>query len=197
MVSYLQTGGVADLRLIALAGETMTLGRLERNDISLADDSVSRLHALLESRSGTWCIRDLSSRNGTFVNGERIAGERVLRDNDELRIGASRLVFREDVAAPYEETQAAEPPPELTRRERDVLLALFRNGNPDEPFLEPASTRQIALALVVSEAAVKQHLLNLYRKFDIPPAVPGRRLRLANEAMRRGALRVSELRLGA
>jgi predicted component of type VI protein secretion system len=197
VVSYLQTGNAADLRLIALSGETMTVGRLARNDITLADDSVSRLHALLENRSGTWCIRDLSSRNGTFVNGERILTERVLRDSDDLRIGASRLVFRDDVVTPYEETHAAEPPPELTRRERDVLLALFRGANPDEPFLEPASTRQIALALVVSEAAVKQHLLNLYRKFDIAPNVPGRRLRLANEAMRRGALRVSELRLGA
>ncbi len=196
MVSYLQAGGAADLRLIALAGKSMTVGRLERNDISLVDDSVSRLHALLEARSGSWCIRDLSSRNGTFVNGERLVTERVLRDNDELRLGASRLIFREEVAAPFEETQAAEPPPELTRRERDVLLALFRNGAGDDQFLEPASTREIAMALVVSEAAVKQHLLNLYRKFDIPPGAPQRRLRLANEAMRRGALRVSELRLG-
>lgn len=196
MISYLQAGGAADTRLIALVGEEMTLGRLERNDIALADDSVSRLHALLESRSGTWCIRDLSSRNGTWVNGERLRAERALRDHDEIRLGASRLVFREGASAPYEETQAADPAPELTRRERDVLLALFRNGGGDEPFLEPASTRQIAQALVVSEAAVKQHLLNLYRKFEIPPGAPQRRLRLANEAMRRGALRVSELRLG-
>lgn len=162
--------------LVELVGQSMTLGRLGTNDLPLADDSVSRLHAVLESRNGTWCLRDMSSRNGTWVNGERLSAERALRDGDEIRVGAVRLVFRAELAGP-----------ELTRHERDVLVALVRNGA-DDPFAEPASTREIAMALVVTEAAVKQHLLNLYRKFGIPPSAPDRRVLLANEAVRRGAL---------
>ena len=57
-----------------------------------------------------------------------------------------------------------------------------------EAFTEPASTRRIAEALVVSDAAVKQHLLRLYDKFGIYGDGERRRVRLANEAVRRGAV---------
>lgn len=62
------------------------------------------------------------------------------------------------------------------------------------PFSEPASTRDIAAALVVSEAAVKQHLSNLYDKFGIFTGTDRRRVRLANEALRRGAVSLAEVR---
>jgi DNA-binding NarL/FixJ family response regulator len=76
---------------------------------------------------------------------------------------------------------------ELTRRERDVLLALCRPVLDGDVFTEPASVREIAAALVVTEAAVKQHLLHLYDKFGIDDPGTRRRLLLAREAMRRGA----------
>ena len=60
-------------------------------------------------------------------------------------------------------------------------------------FREPASTRQIASDLVVTEAAVKQHLSRLYDKFEIFEQ-EGRRARLANEAIRRGAVNTAEIR---
>jgi DNA-binding NarL/FixJ family response regulator len=59
-------------------------------------------------------------------------------------------------------------------------------------FREPASTRQIASDLVISEAAVKQHLSRLYDKFGISDP-EGRRARLANEAIRRGAVSTAEI----
>src|SRR5213076_1200567 len=57
--------------------------------------------------------------------------------------------------------------PALTRREHDVLLALCGPMFSGDVFREPASTRQIATELVVTEAAVKQHLSRLYDKFGI------------------------------
>ena len=51
-----------------------------------------------------------------------------------------------------------------------------------------------AAMLVVSEAAVKQHLVNLYAKFGVQDAATHRRSRLANEAIRRAAITLSELR---
>ena len=67
-------------------------------------------------------------------------------------------------------------PPELTRRERDVLAALCRPALESDVFTEPASVRQIAEALVVTEAAVKQHLMHLYDKFGIRETGERRRL---------------------
>ena len=77
--------------------------------------------------------------------------------------------------------------PELTRRERDVLAALCRPVLSDDVFAEPASVHEIAQVLVVTDAAVKQHLLHLYDKFGID-AGQRRRVSLAKEAIRRGAL---------
>src|SRR5947209_7457293 len=77
---------------------------------------------------------------------------------------------------------------DITRRERDVLIALCRPAASSEIFVEPASVRQIAQELVVTDAAVKQHLQHLYDKFAIPESEPRRRLALAREALRREAV---------
>ncbi len=79
-------------------------------------------------------------------------------------------------------------PPELTRRECDVLVALCHPALGGDVFTEPASVREIAAALVVTDAAVKQHLLHLYDKFGIAETGERRRVRLAQEAIRRGVV---------
>jgi DNA-binding NarL/FixJ family response regulator len=65
-------------------------------------------------------------------------------------------------------------------------------------FTEAATVANIAGQLVITEAAVKFHLANLYDKFDVHESGEGgRRSRLANEAIRRRALTLSELRARA
>ena len=80
------------------------------------------------------------------------------------------------------------PSPELTRRELDVLTSLCQPALSDEAFVAPATAREIAADLVVTEAAVKQHLLRLYQKFRIPEGT-NRRVRLANEVVSLGLVR--------
>jgi DNA-binding NarL/FixJ family response regulator len=86
--------------------------------------------------------------------------------------------------------------PEITRRERDVLIELCRPAAESDLFCEPSSVRDIAASLRVSEAAIKQHLLNLYEKFAIEDCGERRRVALAREAMRRDVVTVGELRSG-
>ena len=195
MPAYLEVWRPEGAELVALEQARVTIGRADTNDVALSSDSkASRLHAALERLPGGWCIRDLSSRNGTFVNGVRIDRDRPLRPGDDLRIGNTRLVFRAQRSAPDPGvTEGAERPPDLTPREREVLLALYRPAQTSEVFAEPASTREIAAELAVSEAAVKQHLGHLYLKFGIDEG-ERRRLRLANEALRRGAVTLAEIR---
>jgi hypothetical protein len=69
------------------------LGRHADCDLVLDDDSVSRRHASLTCDSEGWLIRDLGSRNGTHVNGWRVAEAHVF-DGDELLLGRTRLRFR-------------------------------------------------------------------------------------------------------
>ena len=172
----------------------MTIGKAPENDVPLdGDPTASRLHAVLERFSAGWCVSDLGSSNGTSVNGERIWSSHRLQHGDEIRIGQTRLVFHHPLAAGATVTQADEAPPLLTPRERDVLLALCRPLLDRDMFTEPASTQAIAEELVITQAAVKQHLANLYDKFGVG-AEGSRRPRLANEALRRGAISLTQLR---
>lgn len=81
----------------------------------------------------------------------------------------------------------------ITPRERDVLVALCRPAASDELFIEPASVRDMAQALDVTDAAIKQHLLNLYGKFGIGEGDERRRVALARVALRSGVIGLAEL----
>jgi predicted component of type VI protein secretion system len=176
--------------------ERVTVGRSAENDIALSrDERVSRLHAVIERFQSTWCVRDLGSSNGTFVDGEPVIASRVLAHGDELRMGDSRLVLRAPAATdPAKATVQGEASPELTRRERDVLIALCRPMLNEAAFPQPASIHDIATHLVVSDAAVKFHLANLFTKFGLVEGGENRRVALANEAIRRRAVSVADLR---
>jgi DNA-binding CsgD family transcriptional regulator len=190
--SYVEVWGRAGRELRALDAERVTVGTLESNDVVLDADGVSRVHAVFERFGDTWCVRDLGSRNGTFVNGGRIVGEQALHSGDEIVLGRLRLLFHGPARGT--ETAAIAQPPPLTPRERDVLVALCRPLLTGDVFTEPASIRAIATELVVSEAAVKQHLSRLYAKFDLGAGGERRRVQLANAAVARGAVKLGDLR---
>jgi hypothetical protein len=176
--------------IVALSGEVTTVGRGRGVDIRLDDPSVSRLHAELVRRGPYVYVVDLGlSRYGTRVNGRPIA-RRVLNEGDVLSFGAARCriggIPHEDLSEEAELRRSAAP--ELTRREIDVLASLCRPALSDEAFALPATAHEIAADLVVTEAAVKQHLLRLYQKFRVPEG-PNRRTRLANEVVALGLVK--------
>jgi len=77
---------------IPLTDDAVSIGREPSNAVSLLDASVSRRHCLIERESAHFKIRDLNSRNSTFVNGVPVA-ERLLESGDEIKIGTSLFVF--------------------------------------------------------------------------------------------------------
>lgn len=176
--------------VVALRPDVTTVGRGRGVDVRLDDPSVSRFHAEIVRRGPYVYVVDMGlSRNGTRVNGRPIA-RRVLEDGDVVSFGTSRCrmggIPREEVDPDVELRRAVAP--ELTRREVDVLTSLCRPALSDEAFVAPATAREIAADLVVTEAAVKQHLLRLYQKFRIPEGI-NRRTRLANEVIAMGLVR--------
>jgi hypothetical protein len=179
--------------VIELAGEVTTVGRGRFVDVRLEDPSVSRLHAEIVRRGPFVYVTDLGlSRNGTRVNGRPI-GQRVLEEGDVITFGSARCRVGGIPADEYGDGEEVRRPvaPEVTRRELDVLAALCKPAMSDEAFVMPATAREIATDLVVTEAAIKQHLLRLYQKFHIPEG-PNRRTRLANEVISLGMVRPFE-----
>jgi hypothetical protein len=85
-----------------LSPGTSTIGREDGVDILLEDLKVSRRHATVEFVGGRVVLTDLRSTNGTWVNDERTAGPRELREGDRVRIGQVRLRFFDPSSAPTE-----------------------------------------------------------------------------------------------
>jgi diguanylate cyclase (GGDEF)-like protein/PAS domain S-box-containing protein len=85
--------GLLQKTIFMLEGDT-TIGRNRSNTISLVDPGVSRVHARLMRQGDHWVIADLRSRNGLFVNDERVES-RALKHGDQIRIGSVLLRFVE------------------------------------------------------------------------------------------------------
>ncbi|MGB0114190.1 MAG: FHA domain-containing protein [Ilumatobacteraceae bacterium] len=187
---------------VPLDGE-LTIGRhVGQDDVvghlaTHGDPAVSRLHVVLLPKPTGWCLQATSTTNGVFVNGERLApgAVQLLRPNDQVHLGErTRLVFHTIGAGATDrsQTQTARRRPDLTPGERRVLLSLCSPVMNGDAFTPPASVPAIAEALSVTQSAVKQQLGRLYLKFDVPEGTD-RRVRLANEALTCGAVRLADL----
>jgi hypothetical protein len=71
----------------------VTLGRSSRCEVVLDDPNVSRQHAELRPRGGSWVLTDLGSTNGSSVNGRRIDAPTVVKPGDEIELGTSVMTF--------------------------------------------------------------------------------------------------------
>jgi pSer/pThr/pTyr-binding forkhead associated (FHA) protein len=89
----------------------LTIGRDPTNDLVIEHKLASRRHARFEKDDVGFYIHDLESTNGTFVNGQRIQGAHLLRNNDEVWIGDTVIVFRDPEA-----TMKGTPPPVARHR---------------------------------------------------------------------------------
>ena len=77
--------------------EPVIIGR-ESDQIALSDRTISRHHAEIRQENGSWVIRDLRSANGTYVNSSRIRRPIRLKHGDQIKIGATLLVYTSDQA---------------------------------------------------------------------------------------------------
>ncbi|KIA60267.1 LuxR family transcriptional regulator [Nocardia vulneris] len=175
--------------------ERITIGRSPQADLALSwDAEVSRLHAAIEYLGAQWTIVDDGlSRNGTFVNGDRLVGRRRLMAGDVIRVGTSRVSFHDfgGVADDITRTSTGTTPTtsQLTDTQRSVLIALCRPYKNGAAFATPASNQQIAEELFLSVDAIKTHLRVLFGKFgveDLPQNA--KRVRLAFLAIQSGLI---------
>jgi DNA-binding NarL/FixJ family response regulator len=137
------------------------------------------------------------SRNGTFLNGERLLGERPLRDGDVMRFGTTQVRFHAPGTGAGNSTRPAAgalAAESLTPTQRSVLVALCRPYRDGSPFATPASNQQIADEISLSVPRVKAHLHDLFERFavgDLPHNA--KRAKLVELAFRSGAVSPRDL----
>lgn len=80
---------------IDLDTEEFSIGRLSANNLTVDDQSVSRHHAVIATSGDGHTVRDLQSRNGSWLNGERIGDTPMpLQHGDEIQLGRLAVVLR-------------------------------------------------------------------------------------------------------
>jgi pSer/pThr/pTyr-binding forkhead associated (FHA) protein len=181
------------------ANAELWVGRSPSADVRLGwDEEVSALHAQIEVvRDECTLVDDGLSRNGSYVNEERVHGRRHLRDGDSLRFGRTVVVYRrpgED--APEATVVAGEVPAAATisPAQRKVLVALCRPYKNGEAFATPATNQEIGEELHLSVDAVKTHMRALFEKLavgDLPQNQ--KRVALAERALQTGIVNRREL----
>jgi pSer/pThr/pTyr-binding forkhead associated (FHA) protein len=178
------------------------VGRQPSSDLALDwDDQVSRVHARFERAHDGWLLVDDGlSRNGTFINEQRLNGRQRLNDGDTLRFGATTVTFRSPEAPAQTPAPGSDAPPAppgdvvLSSTQRRVLVALCRPYKGRSRFPSPAADQQIADDLVLSVGAVRTHLRVLCAKLGVA-ALPGEatRVRLVERAFSAGLISERDL----
>lgn len=174
--------------------DSATVGRLQYSDLVIGwDAQVSRRHARFERHGNGWAlVDDGMSSNGTFVNGARISGRRLLSDGDVVRFGNTTVIFRSPAPAAKltAETPAAMQLSSTQRRALDALCEPCRAA----PGASPATDEQIAEKLVVSVAEVRGHIKVICAKLGVGelPQTEAR-ARLVERAFAEGLVSASRL----
>jgi DNA-binding CsgD family transcriptional regulator len=193
--------GEDEQRIVTFAAGTAELwvGRGESADVRLEwDEEVSALHAQLEMvREECTLVDDGLSRNGSYVNEQRVHGRRHLRDGDAIRFGRTTVVYRRPGDSAPEATALANETPAaatVSPAQRKVLVALCRPYKDGGSFATPATNQQIGAELHLSVDAVKTHMRALFEKLgvgDLPQN--SKRAALAERALQSGAVSSREL----
>jgi len=193
--------GEGEQRIVAIEPGTSELwiGRGEAAGLRLDwDAEVSALHAQIEVVGGECTLRDDGlSRNGSFVDGERVHGRRRLRDGDRLRFGQTTVLFRRPTEAAPEATVVAgqlSAAATVSPGQRRVLLALCRPFKDGSAFATPPTNQAIADELHLSVDAVKTHMRALFEKLELEDLPQNqKRVALAEKALQSGVISPRDL----
>ncbi|HUE26989.1 MAG TPA: DUF3662 and FHA domain-containing protein [Solirubrobacteraceae bacterium] len=82
-----------DGRRLVVGPTGVTLGRSRQSDVVLNDPNISRQHAEIRPRGGSWVLTDLGSTNGSRINGRPVERSEVIRPGDEIELGSTVLRF--------------------------------------------------------------------------------------------------------
>jgi pSer/pThr/pTyr-binding forkhead associated (FHA) protein len=147
-----------------LEGDQLNIGRDSTNEITINDAEVSRRHARLTFQGGKYVLEDLGSTNGTFVNGQRLAGPRVLKAGEVVSFGeqivlvfevttndpGATMVSPRAAVVPSVSRPATPPPPPPA----DYVGSIPASPAPVASAPEPTAKRMNVLPIIIAIAVL-------------------------------------------
>ena len=137
---------------VKLPDGVTTAGRGEECGLRIKSSQVSRKHCELFEKHGLLLVKDLGSSNGTFVNGAKVEGQRVMEPGDELGIGP--IVFRvEKIGQPAPPKPAAPP----VKKSSDTAIAeaiAVNDAVPEDEFEIDFDDEPVAAAVALDDNAL-------------------------------------------
>jgi len=118
----------ATLQEIPVTKPTLTIGRVDKNDIKIENLAVSRQHARIVKDGDRYIMEDLNSLNGTFVNGKKVM-KCILRNGDEIFVGKHTLLFIDEEEKPIEMRKDID----ISLAEKTVILDTKKKREPIPP----------------------------------------------------------------
>ena len=121
-------------------GRRVTIGRAPTNNVVIKSEQCSRHHAEIFSEANQWTVRDLDSRNGTFIGMDRLKGDHVLAPGDVVRIAHTQLAFVHDLSAAYSDDSTTARSPQVDHATPTETISNIDVSDSDvlEPF-EPTT----------------------------------------------------------
>lgn len=149
----------------------LIIGRASSNEIPIADERSSRRHAEIYFDDGTWKVRDLGSRNGTFVDGLKLDGPKSLDAGNQITVGSCRLTFTRSLDEVVPPLEVDEVGPQSTANTQSEIPSIIHRQSKSS-ILDPESLKTGTNSLKGSSAvpsrtipAVATELLQL--AFDV------------------------------
>jgi len=126
----------ANKTVVHLVRDDYGLGRAEENAVRLTERNISRRHARLERREDAWVLRDVTSYNGCYVNGQRVVEAQELAHGDLIQVGDYRLVMENEALLAAAENTATVPVPRLAAASASVdRLVMLVGPTPGAEFV--------------------------------------------------------------
>lgn len=121
ILSQGMTGRAHDLKV-----DKTTIGRVDDNTFPIAESSVSSHHCEILLRGNDVVVNDLNSTNGTFINGDKVTGEAVLKPGQILRLGQVELRLEVEGATPAPAPAASAAPATAPKKNADNTVVMQR-----------------------------------------------------------------------
>lgn len=156
-------------REVPLTSAFASIGKTPDNLVVIADEAISRKHSQIEQRDGQYLIRDLGSRNGTFLNGTRLGeDESPLHEGDEITIGLTKIRFHLDAVSSQQEIA------ELPKVETAVALPVADEPAPTPIPQTPEPGKGVLVYFLAAPQdqnvceAIRKHLSPVVRTSKVP-----------------------------